>query len=186
MANEKKYQSANITINFSLEGGDKYLSVELDEERNSGKSTFKFGSTAYFRVYTNAQNIELIPTDGSISGGGGDVEEIQDEQITFSIPALLGADAGLGFKKKVSDNTANLSKAALTSPAPIIKRICGEEMSIYVDPDDRTLLVPNKLGVAIYNVTYSTAYYSYSISVGQPAGWDDSTDYPVMVAIVAY
>lgn len=186
MANEKKYQSANITINFTYAGSDPYLSVELDEVKNNGKTTFKFGSVAYFKVYSNAQNILLIPTDGTVSGGGVEIEEIQDEQITFSLPAQLGEAAGLGFKKKVSDNTANLSKAALESPSPVISRICGEEMTVHIDEDDRTLVIPNKLGVAIYNITYSTEYKSYQITVSAPAGWDNSLEYPVLIAVIAY
>lgn len=186
MANEKKYQSANITINFTYSGSDPYLSVELDEVKNNGKTTFKFGSVAYFKVYNNTQNLLLVPTDGTISGGATETEEIQDEQITFSLPAQLGETAGFGFKKKVSDNTTNLSKAALESPAPRISRVCGEDMTVHIDEDDRTLVIPNKLGVAIYNVTYSTEYKSYSIVVSAPSGWDDSLEYPVLIAVVGY
>jgi len=56
MAN-KTYQSSSITINFSTISADKYLSVELDSDLNNGKSTFVFGSSAYFKIYTNASTI---------------------------------------------------------------------------------------------------------------------------------
>lgn len=189
---DRSFKSANITVNFSINTADCYCTVELDdrEEKNGSKTTFGFGDTVHFRVYHNATGSNIIASAGTISKSaltGADEDElVEDEMLTFTLPDLTQFS---WYKKKKTDNTANLSKEAAVSPAPTFK-FAGQVQAVTVDDDDRTLVTASDFGCGVVWANYTTKFEELSL-VGPsesdlPSGWDLSIDYPVVVVITAW
>lgn len=74
--------SATFVIDFgSIE--DAYLTVELDEIKNGGKTSFVKGDSVHFRISADV-NYEIETTAGNISNGlEGVIEEIENEVLAF-------------------------------------------------------------------------------------------------------
>ena len=181
---DKKFSTANITINFSINAADVYVKLELDEDANNGKTSFKFGSTAYFKLYSNASNVLFYTTDGVIGTDASDVEEVKTENLEFILPNLNAVNAK--FNVKVSDNSDTLSYEVYNDKITFT-HLGGETMAPSLDQDDKTLILANKFGVSLYEASYTTRFDRKTLSgIQMPSGWPEDEEYPVNVVVVAY
>ena len=98
--------TASFVIDFGAAGADVLLAAELDEVRNSGKTSFQAGDTVYFRVYHNTP-YSVLSTDGTtskvISNERGEipaeiVQFVHSKQADVSKKVyILGAYTWFGF-----------------------------------------------------------------------------------------
>ncbi len=124
--------NATFIVNFgSLT--DAYLTVELDEKKNSGKTSFLKGDTVYFKVYADCA-YDIFTTSGSVSNDGVNVPEpIEKEILSFvygeapttqklivpsSISNLIWFGSGannLGGINVIGNNTVQATNATSTT-----------------------------------------------------------------------
>lgn len=77
------------TISFVTQETDSSIKIALDNERNLDsqggvKSSFLFGDTAYFRVYSDTPDgVFAVSTDGTVTSMGAFTEDVTDEIVTF-------------------------------------------------------------------------------------------------------
>ena len=64
--------TASIVINFETNEQTSYLAVELDSDKNSGKTTFRQGDEIYFKVYSDV-SYSIDVTSGAV---------VQEETLT--------------------------------------------------------------------------------------------------------
>jgi hypothetical protein len=167
--------NASLTINFSTYSsssttGDIDLSVGLDEALNGGKTSFVFGDTAYFQIFTNATTIKIHKSIGTVTDNGtGQIA--MSEMLAFN--GVPGSDP--------ADNTANLTytpKGAVT-----FKVIAGGAGAFSVSG---STVQASQAGLAVVQADYDAEYLSKSISgVNKPANWPDDITYPVVVVVEA-
>ncbi len=122
------------------------ITAELDAERNEGKSCFTYGEKVYFRVYTYPQDmrITLTPSDGSINAEGSSTETIEDEILTFA--DTKEASTHRYIKAITSYDWFGTSLGQITC-------IGG------------STIVAAKEGCAVLQLTYTSFYRVYSITV---------------------
>ena len=177
-------QTTSLTIQFKVLGGGSgasdqlFVNVDLDESKNlPNSSPFLFGSTVYFRVFTNATTVDIYTSSGSITKGVLETFNVTDDVIVFSLPQLPPI-----FKKTIEENTASLKYHATS--APTFARITGANLSPSLHPVDTNLVMANGFGIAVFNAIYDTQYMSYSLSgVSVPADFPPDEDFPVVIFI---
>ena len=170
--------NSSLTINFTTTTGsvDQFIDIDLDDDLNNEKSTFLFGDTAYFRVFTNCSTLSFYPSESSVSSNGTKTAD-SEEYISFTQPpATAGGIA--------SENTASVSYP-INSGTLTATKIAGDCGSLSVDAVDTKQINASKAGVAVYKVEYESDYKSYSIGgISAPPGWVDDSTYPVVIVVV--
>ncbi len=140
--------SLSITFTASSETGD--IVIELDDDRNNGKSEFLYGEKAYFKVFYDPSLVLYVTSsDGTITSEGNgqeivedDYEFISDSEQTVSKPIMSIVDyTWLG------NSLGTISKTGLYT----------FECSDTPDPS-------NNIGVA--RVRYASQFARYAVTVG--------------------
>jgi hypothetical protein len=131
-------------------GRELTASIELDEERNEGKSQFKPGDTAWLRIFTvplTAEWADLQSTAGAVSGPtkAFSTMAVEEEEVTF-------ANTDTGQTSKPILAVASVAWMGTPIPAAItVTRQGGLKLS--------------KKGTGICLVSYTTEYRTGSIRV---------------------
>lgn len=176
-----------LTVQFQTVSSetDTNITAELDDDRNSAAnngrtSSFKFGDTVYFRVYTNpvdGMDINCYNSDGTVTYHGEESESNREEIITFAEPPeSKGGDP--------DNNTANLAvPCAEGFSAELLSTTgCG---SIFLSTEDPEVAKASQAGVGVYRATYDTEYFLYDLAhVAAPDDWPAGESYPVIILIV--
>jgi hypothetical protein len=154
---------ASITITFTATGESaEDIVIELDEERNKGKTTFAYGDKAYFRVYSPVP-YEVYSTAGIVEKVAS-LSSVEEEFVQF-----------------VDSNTARLSKPITgilgtkwfgKSLGTVTKTGTFEvQCSEQVDPK------VGKIGIA--KVKYSSSCGVFFVSLDKKP----EPEYPVLVVV---
>ena len=125
--------SANTTVTFSTSGSTDSLTIELDAERNSDKTSFSYGQKCYFRIYgASLDSLIVSATAGTIKSEGmytsdRDSENIQfidDHEYEFSYP-INGVTSFEWFGQNLGAVTKTSSTAIQCeiAPDPTLKKI---------------------------------------------------------------
>lgn len=170
---------SSLTISFvATASGDQFIDLELDDDLNNEKTSFLFGETAFFRVFTNCSTVDFYLSEGSISSvGSGSIE--MTEVITFTEPPESAGG-------KASDNTASLSHPAKSGTFSATKLGSGTGCgTLSIDVANTKQVNASLAGPGAYLVSY-TSDYSVKKIVGpnMPSGWDIEESYPVVVLAV--
>jgi hypothetical protein len=177
----------SLTVQFQAVSTetDTNIVAELDDDRNSAAnngrtSSFKFGDTVYYRVYTNpvdGMDVTCYNSDGTITYHGKYSESDREQVITFAEPPeSKGGDP--------DDNTASLDVPCESGfSAELLGTTgCG---SVYLSTDDPEVAKASQTGVGVYRATYDTEYFLYGLSnVAAPSDWPAGESYPVVILIV--
>lgn len=179
-------QTTSLTIQFKVlgsatNGNQLFCNVDLDDAKNlPNTSPFLFGSTVYFRIFTNAKTVNIFTSSGTITKGSLETFNVTDDVIVFSLPQLPAI-----FNKTVEENTASLKYYA--SSAPTFTKIAGANLSPSLSTYDANLVLANAFGIGVYNANYDTQYTSYSLSgITQPVDFPPDENFPVIIFIAAY
>ncbi|MCD6124284.1 hypothetical protein J7J62_03830 [bacterium] len=158
--NQNNIAKASIVLTFAASCAveDHFINVEMDDEKNQGKTCFLYGEKIYFRVFTNPKNmnIRLESSDGSIFNEGTGYFE-HEEDIQFA--NVNEANTQYPIDSVISSNWLGNSLGSISVSDTIIRT--------------------SETGVAILRLKYGVIYRSYAVSVG-PRDYDE---YPVLVYI---
>ncbi len=158
--NVNNIAKASIVLTFaaSCAAEDHFINVEMDDEKNQGKTCFLYGEKIYFRVFTSPKdmNIRLESSDGSIFNEGTDYFEYE-EDIQF--PNTNEANTQYPVDSVIWDDWLGNSLGSISI--------------------SNTTIRTSKTGVAILKLRYRVSYRSYAITVG-PRNYDE---YPILVYI---
>ena len=183
----------SITVSFSTASSDDSieLTIALDyvmnaAENNKRTSGFLFGDTVYFKVYTNpitGVDLALFSSDGVLGEYGVQPLEANQEYITFDEPP----ESAGGLLKNMNTSLSFPAYSGFLASA-LGDSACG---SVTLDPDDATNVVASIPGPGVYDASYNSQYYSYSISKdSMPAGWEvdpitgEYPAYPIVIVVV--
>lgn len=172
-----------LTISFSTSlsdaAGDKFIDIDLDDELNNDRTSFLFGETVYFRIFTNCTHVEEYPSEGTVMDHGTKTAvDITDQLIFSQPPAAAGGIA--------AENTAALNFPANSGTFSAVKLGSGAGCgSVTLDPGNNQVAIASSAGPGVYTAKYNADYLSRSI-VGPalPAGWDSEESYPVVIVVV--
>ena len=159
--NTNNIAKASIVLTFAISCAeeDHFINVEMDDEKNQGKTCFLYGEKIYFRVFTSPKDmkIRLESSDGSISNEGTGYFEYE-EDIQF--PNTNEANTQYPINSIISQDWLGNSLG-----------------SILVSGD--TAIRTSETGVAILKLKYNVVYRSYAATV-RTRNYDE---YPILVYI---
>lgn len=169
--------SGSTTITFKAVCDEHVsVSVELDDDRNGGKTCFTYGDTVYIKVYTIPSNVTVTAyaTAGHLSGGSTFTEDFpgtdEDPFVTFA-----GTTEASVSKPIVS----NFSYSWVGSTSITPSGVSHDEGSI-------TVRLPSGSNsekfAGVMEVSYTTRYRSYSLTLSSGGG---RSEYPVLVVFFA-
>lgn len=158
---------SSLTITFKTITSDADIIIELDDERNNGKTEFMFGEKAYFKVFADPSvNVSIRATDGTITNEGTG-QDVVEENLQF-----------------IDSNEATTSKPILSISS---YEWLGNSLGTITKKDVKTLQAektPDPLGdngIGLLNVKYLSSFRRYAISVPQISG---KNEYSVLVVAV--
>jgi len=168
--------TANLTINFG-DVEDAYLSAEIVDEDNDGKTSFSAGDDVYFRIYYSGE-YEVTQTAGSTSSiTTGIVKSItninendQPDIVTFAFSAT--GSTSKYIHQFTSATWIGTQPTKADGSTVDVKKTSHAEVSGGVE---------TKIGVA--KVYYNTRYDLWKFA--SPADIDGETNYTVMIGITA-
>jgi len=179
-----------LTISFVTQSDNAELTVDLDDvlnaSTNSGRtSSFIYGDTVYFRVFTKpltgiivtAYNSAGTLVDVSI---GGTVMEIVvvTEQLVFTQPP--SAQGGT-----LEDQVASLAKPAYSGFTSTAIAGSSSVGSVTLNPNNVQEAMASILGPGVHECSYNAQYSSFSINLATiPVGYSSDVEYPIVVIIV--
>ena len=171
--------TASLVVNFG-DVEDAYLSAEILDLDNEGKTSFSAGDTVYFRVYHSC-DYELTETAGTTSTTETDIiqniKELTDdgkgEVITFAF-------SGTTSTGKLIDTVVSSSWMG-TALGTIAKSGYSEVSGGLITKANGGSGLPDSVGVA--RVDYNTKYDLCTLN--SPAEIDGSTNYSIVVGITA-
>lgn len=161
---------AKVTVSFVTEEDDKQISIESDQERNKDytgktKTKFRYGDTAYFRVYSHEPDtIQAISTDGDISDLGLFSDIITGEITTFISES--SAATGKPIKNIYGYEWLGNSLGSITMIDPYSVR-SSEAPSVADD------------NIAMASISYQTSYRLFGLTLSKK----DMDEYPVIVYV---
>ena len=161
---------AKVTVSFVTEEDDSRIKIEADPVRNTDytgklRTRFRYGDTAYFRVYSHEpEKLEVITTDGVVSDLGIFSGEPVTETLLF-----------------ITDQTVNTEKPVKSI---LTKSWLGQTLGGLSIQDSYTLKAgtapsPENGVIAAAQVSYMTLYRLYGITLGKR----DFDEYPVMAYV---
>ncbi|ADD69003.1 hypothetical protein Dacet_2241 [Denitrovibrio acetiphilus DSM 12809] len=159
---------AKVTISFVTDTDDSKTTIESDPDRNkdytgSTKTRFRYGDTAYFRIYSHEPDkLAVSTTDGELADLGIYAGSVADEILTF-----------------ITDQTAETEKPVRSVTA---YEWLGNSLGKITMQDSYTLFAekaPSADNIAAVNISYTTSYRLYSITLSKRA----FDEYPVMVYV---
>lgn len=135
------------------------IQVALDSARNNDRTSFLYGSKAYYQVFTAPSTLTLTntPSDGTITSEGAGLETIETI-ITFP----------------------NTNQSSVTYPVYSIESTewLGNDLGAVHSEGDK--IVSAQAGVGVLKITYKAYFRRYAISVPQR----DEDEYRVIVYIL--
>ena len=158
--------ASSLTITFkSVTTGKGDITIELDDEKNNGKTEFSYTDTAYFRVYADpGMNISVYATDGSISneGGGVSTEKEFKEFIDSRTATTNKPISAIVSNRWYGNNLGSITKTGI------------REVSCTEEPDAAS----GRIGIC--EVEYTSHFSRYGLTIGQR----DDKEYKVLVIVV--
>jgi len=160
---------AKMTISFVTQENDSNIKIENDTERNSdhtgrSKSRFRYGDTAYFRIYAeNPQEIEVFATDGELKNCGI-FSSTESEILSFIDSDTAETDKNISSiesSKWLGKSLGEVSKSSSRS-------VKSEE-----SPE------PSSGKIALLKISYASSYLLYGLSLSRK----DEAEYPVAVYV---
>lgn len=176
--------TANLTITFASELLDdeagRGIQIDLDEDLNNGKTSFLYGDTAHFRVFTNPLNLNFVcvcsdPT-ANLSKATSSIKRncnIEDEQLNF----INTDECNLSFPC-VGNLIATQWYGNDWGPLSLIGTSTAKANRPTV-PESGLLSGGN--AAAICKVNYTSQYHPGSVSVTEKYG---ILEWPVVVFII--
>ena len=156
--------TASIVINFETNEQTSYLVVELDSEKNLGKTTFRSGDEIYFRVFSDISYLVDV-TDGSAIKEESSVE-LADIKETLSFVKTKKATV----QKKIKGSSISQTWYG-TNLGNLIKT---GTVNVEIDTAE-----DEPLGVC--EITYKSEYDLWKLV--PPAGMPD--EYAIIILITA-
>ena len=158
---------ASLTITFKSITDSKSgnVSIELDDEKNNGKTEFMYGEKAYFRVFADpGMSVSVLSTDGAISneGAGVSTETELKEFVEKDTAETSKAIEGIVSHRWLGQDLGNITKSGI------------KEIKSSQKPD----IANGKIGMA--EIKYTAHYKRYALSVGQK----NEAEYSVLVVVV--
>lgn len=159
---------AKVTVSFVTNDDEGKLIIENDKDRNKDytgktKTKFRYGDTAYFRVYSHEPDkVTAIATDGELIDSGLYTDSIEEEVVTFITEAETEPD------KPVKSLT---SYKWLGNELGEIKLIAPYSLSSEETPGSE------KIGAAY--ISYQTSYKLFGLKLDMR----EHEEYPVMVYV---
>ena len=139
---------------------DSFINIELDDILNEGRTCFLYGEKVYFRVsYSANLSISVTPSDGNVFLESTDTVSSETEKITF-----------------VDSEEATTSKRILNI---VDYKWFGKSLGGILKVGDNTVGASSS-GIAIAELTYTTIYDVYSVSLQTRS----EEEYPVLIVVI--
>ena len=111
--------TASIVINFEKSDASSYLTVELDSEKNQGKTAFRQGDNIYFKVYSDV-SYSIYVTSGSVVKEEALTESADIKEVLSFIKTKTASVQKKVLGNSISqvwygDNIGDLFKTGVTS-----------------------------------------------------------------------
>lgn len=159
---------AKVTISFVTADDESKMSIESDSERNKDytgktKTKFRYGDTAYFRVYSHEpEYIGASSTDGELSDMGIYTDTVSTEILPFITEQTADTDKPL---KKINDYTwLGNSLGSVTA---------YDSYSVQASSS------PSNDKIAVLSLSYQTTYRLFALTLSKR----EMEEYPVMVYV---
>jgi hypothetical protein len=161
---------AKVTVSFVTEDDSSRLSIESDPDRNTDytgrlKSKFRYGDTAYFRIYSQEpEKLEVYASDGTLSDLGIFAGEVTGETLQFTSGQTVNTDKPVKGINTFKWLGKSLGEVVIQDPYTL-----------------RSVLPPSPADglIALANVSYKTAYRLYGLTLGKQT----EEEYPVLVYV---
>jgi len=171
--------TASLVINFG-DVTDAYLSAEILDDDNEGKTSFSAGDTVYFRIY-HSGTFDVISNIGSTSEVSANqtqnIKELTDdgneEMVTFAFSGTASTD------KLISNFISG--EWVGTELGTIAKSGHAEVSGGIKSKDNGGTGLPDSVGVA--KIDYDTKYDLWQFN--SPSDVDGSTTYTAVIGITA-
>jgi len=159
---------AKVTVSFVTADDMSKMTIESDPDRNKDytgrtKTKFRYGDTAYFRVYSHEpEKIKVSASDGELADMGIYTTTIADEILPF-----------------ITEQTADTEKP--------VKKISGYtwlgnslgSVTAYDSYSVQTSSAPTGDMIATLSLTYQTSYRLFGLTLAKR----DISEYPVIVYV---
>lgn len=161
---------AKVTVSFVTEDDSSKLSIESDPDRNTDytgrvKSKFRYGDTAYFRIYSQEpEKLEVYASDGTLSDLGIFTGEVSSEILQFISEQAVNTDKPVKGINSFKWLGQSLGDVSIQDPYTL-----------------KAAEAPAPAGgvIALANVSYKTAYRLYGINLSRKS----EEEYPVLVYV---
>lgn len=158
---------SSVTISFTTAlptGGGKDVVIELDDEKNNGKTTFRYGEKAYFKIfYDPALNVVVDKTDGILTDEGQGQETVEE------------------FVSFIDSKEATLNKPCLNIlSVEWLGNSLGSitQQGLYSIITEKTPELGGSNGIGLAKIEYTTQFKRYAISIPEK----NVDEYQVIVA----
>lgn len=158
---------AKVTVSFVTDDDSGNIQVESDPERNIDytgrtKTKFRYGDTAYFRVYTNEPSAVLVTaSDGTLTDMGIYTADIT-ETVTF-----------------ITEQTADTEKHVKNLSSYVWLGSSLGTLSVSGVQSVKSAESPSAEKIASANITYRTAYRLFGLTLAKK----NMDEYPVAVYV---
>jgi hypothetical protein len=152
---------ASLTVSFVNATSNADVVVELDAERNAGKTQFAFGTKAYFKVFADPSlNLNIDNSDGTVTPEGLGTDLITEEltavdaqtQNTAKVMVSVADSEWYGNSMGAVTKTAAKTVVFEKLPAPgSANGVAIGQVKYYATFRRYAVQVPDK-GVPTYNV----------------------------------
>ena len=156
--------TASIVINFEKTDETSYLAVELDSEKNLGKTTFRQGDDIFFKVYSDI-DYSIDVTSGTVVQTESDTESAEIKETLSFIKTKYAT-----VQKKVLGNS--ISQVWYGSTLGDLFK--SGVVSVEIDTAEAE-------PVGVCEITYKSEYDLWRLV--PPAGMPD--DYAIVILITA-
>lgn len=163
---------AEVTVSFvTPSAGSEKAVIELDEEMNldlsgSAKKVFRYGETAYFRVYSPVPaSVRAVSSDGTVTEQGIGTATIKGEYIPFT-------DSAEGNTKYPAREI--VSSQWLGKSLGEMKKNSAYSVSCGVQPD-----AAGESGVGLLELSYTADFKRFGITLPKK----NKAEYPVLIYV---
>jgi len=177
--------NSSLTISFISTTGSKnlFIDLELDDDKNNGETSFLFGETVHFKMYTNCANVSFFPSEGLVLP---EITAPTNEETDHIIEQLIFTQPPVSAGGKVKDNTVSLNHAAIDgSFSAVVLGTGNAGYSVSVDDVDKKQANGSDAGPGVFTAEYDSLYTALNITgPAMPGGWDPDETYPVVIVVV--
>jgi len=161
---------AKVTVSFVTEDSNSSIIIESDPERNKDytgktKSKFRYGDTAYFRVYSHElENVSVVATDGVIVDLGIFNSDVTNEIVSFIGDQFVNTEKNIRSLTTFSWLGKTLGTVSIADPYSV-------KSSIVPSPADGL--------IAAASISYKTDFRLFGLTLAKR----DLEEYPVIVYV---